>query len=390
MYRDFLLVSICLLLFVLTIAAYFIARNYIFEYGVHLMLLSYFFCFFYAAFTHLVSHPLILVYPIILGLSIIYSRNKWVRFIYSFLCFASCAITIYLQHIYFGSTHFGSEILPSILICIGLMFAFPVIIITNSNMLHLYKNQLEEKRLHLKQNNEELNSYIDSNLQLENFAHLASHELKTPLNNVTNFTALLKKKTQNKLGLKETEIMDIIISEVGKMNGLISDLLQFSLVKNADLKYTEFDINTFINRLLTKNFKESLQLIKTEINIQTVSGHEDLLAQLFINLIENAIKFSRNSTNRNIEIKGYESTDFYNFSISDNGIGIKSEYKEHVFLIFKKLHHHSEYTGTGIGLSICKSIVERHGGSIWIKDKPTGGSIFEFNLSKNSATTRFN
>lgn len=382
-YDDLVLATICVVLLVLTILSYLISRYYNFLIGVHLMLLSYFICFFYASFTHLVSYPLILVYPIILALSVLYSRSNVVRLSYAVLCILACTYNVYLQHIYFGSSLFASEILPSILITIGLMVAFPVIIITNSNMLYLYQEQLEKQRLTLKHNNEELNSYISSNLQLENFAHLASHELRTPLNNIINFTSLLKKKAGHKLDDQELEIMEVVTSEVGRMNTLIEDLLQLSMVENAEVSFSKIDISSFLNHLIEQYFSESKSIIKTDLDLKTIVGHRDLLTQLFINLIENAIKFSKNSTNQKIEIKGREQSDFYQFLIIDNGIGIDEEFKERVFLIFKKLHNNAEYEGTGIGLSICKRIVERHRGGMTVRDNPAGGTIFEFRLSKD-------
>jgi len=347
------------------------------------MLLSYYVSFFYAAFTHLVSFPLILVYPIISGISILFYRNIWVRLFYAMLCFSACSYTVYPQQLHFGSSNFSSEILPSILICIALMFAFPVITIINTNILYEYQNQLEEKQLSLKQKNEELNTYINSNLQLEKFAHLASNELKTPLNNMTNLAGLLKIKTKERLSQKELEIMEILDSEVKKMNNLIADLLQFSKVKNEEITFEKINIDHLINHLLERYFKENLPQIKKEIYFEDIMGHEDLLNQLFINLIENALKFSKNSIDPQISIKGLEHEDFYEFSIADNGIGIKQEFRERIFLIFKRLHNNSEYPGTGIGLSICKSIVERHQGDIWIEENPAGGSIFKFTLNKN-------
>jgi len=374
-YKDYLLFAICILLFLTTIVSYYISKRLKFDYGLHLMLIAYFVCFFYAAFTHLVTHPLILVYPIICGLAILYSRNNLVRLFYALLCFGACAITVYLQQVHFGATNFQSEILASILICLGLMVAFPIIIMINSNILYRYQEELEEK-------NEKLNAYISSNLQLENFAHLASHELKTPLNNITTLTSLLKKKTENRLEEKESEIMELVTSEVGKMNKLIADLLEFSLVKNTEIKFEKINIDQLLDQLLKRYYQKSNSFIKKEINFSEIYGHEELLAQLFTNLIDNAIKFSRKNEDPIIEIVGSENKNSYLISIADNGIGIKNEYKERVFLIFKKLHHNTQYPGTGIGLSICKSIVERHGGNIWIEDNPMGGSIFKFTLSK--------
>jgi len=346
------------------------------------MLLSYFLCFFYAAFTHLVNHPLILVYPILLALCVLYSRSKLVRLSYAVICFIACTCTVYLQHRYYGSNNVLSDILPSILISVALMIAFPFIIIFNSNILYQSQDELEQKRLSLKSKNEELNSYISSNLQLENFAHLASHELKTPLHNVTNFTSLLKKKAGHKLSSKEKEMMDFVTTEVNKMNELIEDLMEFSVVKNAETKFSQIKINELIDQIIDDYFEESKTVIEKNIDIKTVYGQEDLLKQLFVNLIENAIKFSMDSIGQKVEIIGFENQSSYQFSIIDNGIGIKQEFKERVFLIFKRLHQSEEYSGTGIGLPICKSVVEKHNGRIWIKNNPTGGTIMQFTLSK--------
>lgn len=249
-------------------------------------------------------------------------------------------------------------------------------------MLYSYQAQIDEKRLNLKLKNEELNSYIKSNMHLENFAHLASHELKTPLKNVANFSSLLKKKLIYKLDDKEVEILDILTSEVGVMNGLIEDLLQLSVIDNVDLKFSRFSVSEFLNQIIEKNFIENKSIINIDVRFGYINSHKQLLSQLFINLIDNAIKFTNHSHDIEIQIVGFEEPEFYQFSIIDNGIGISQEYKEHVFLIFKRLHNNLDYNGTGIGLSICKRIVERLEGSIWVKENPSGGSIFEFRISK--------
>ena len=380
--KDTTLFKICILLLVLTLLAYSVSKYVKLTYGVHLMLVAYFSSFFYAAFTPLVTHPLILVYPIISGLAILYSKNNSVRFIYALFCFAACAYTVYLQQVYYGSTLIWSENLSSILISIGLMIAFPIIIIINSNILKKYQDQLEKKQFSLKRKNKKLNTYISSNLQLENFAYLASHELKTPLKNVVSLTALLEMKTKDKLEEKELEIMKIVTSEVEKMDKLIEDLLQYSLVKNTEFEVQQIGINQLLDELLESYFKESKALIKIDIPFTTVVGNKDLISQLFSNLIENGLKFSKKSKDQNIEITGSELPDFYQFSICDNGIGIDPEFEEHIFMIFKRLNQNSEYPGTGIGLTICKNIVERHGGSIWVKANPEKGTIMMLTLSK--------
>lgn len=381
-YGETTLSTICTILFFLTIISYLVSRFLNFLLGVHFMLLSYYSLFLYSAFTPIVSYPTILIYPIILSLSVVYSKSKTIRLLYSILCFSACLCTVYLQQKQLGASLFVSEMLSPLLIATGLMIAFPVIIITNSNILNVYQKEQEENRSSLKHKNSELKSYIDSNMQLENFAHLASHELKTPLHNVTNLTSLLMKKTKSKLDQDELELMEMVTEEGGKMSKLIADLLQLSVVKNAELKFFEIDANSFLDQLLDGYFKEYKTLISKNVAIKTIRGHKDLLAQLFINLIQNALKFSKNVSDQRVEINGFENKESYQFSVSDNGIGIKPEYKEQVFLIFKRLHNTAEYSGTGIGLSICKSVVEKHKGDIWIKDNPQGGTIFEFTLSK--------
>lgn len=347
------------------------------------MLLAYFSTFFYAAFTHLVTHPLILVYPIISALAILYSRNNLVRIFYALICLSACAYTVYLQIAFFGADHFASGVLSAVLISIGLMLAFPSIFIVNSNLLEGYQKQLEENQMNLKLQNNKLNTYIDSNLQLENFAHLASHELKSPLRNIVNLTTLLQRKTKDKLDEEEAEMLNLVSTDVGRMDRLIADLLEFSLIKNTEIEFHEIQMNDLLNKIIQVNFSENQSQIESAMGIRSIHGHEGLLGQLFTNLIANALKFSSKSEEPKVRITGTEQRDSYEFKIADNGIGIQPEYKEHVFLIFKRLHRNTEYPGTGIGLAICKNIVERHGGRIWIEDNPNGGTIVNFTLRKS-------
>lgn len=381
MYQDFVLVNICVFLFILTIISFLLAKLIKADWGVHLMLLTYLFTFLYASTTHLAVLPLLLVYPVIMGLIILFSVNKTIRLIYGMLCLGCALITIY-----YNQLHIGTEkiyLISSILISLCLLLAFSILSIINSNLLLKYQNTLKKKNLITEAKNKELNKYIDSNLQLENFAHLASHELKTPLGNLSNLTKLLSSKMENKFDAQEREISALIHQEVNRMDQLIADLLSLSNVKNEEIQYSKINGQTFIHSLLSDNFPEQMSNINIKSFPKEFYANFDQMNQLFINLIENGLKFSTlKKEDRRIELSYKDAKDHIQFNVADNGIGIEKTYQENIFLIFKRLHNQNQYKGTGIGLSICKSIVDRHQGKIWVDENNGGGSIFSFTLAK--------
>lgn len=271
------------------------------------------------------------------------------------------------------------------------IFAFVILYIATVEIILTYLIQLkytkiiEEDKLKLKTQNIELEKYIESNLQLENFAHIASHDLKTPLSNVIRFSQLLKSKTSNKLTEREKELFDFIISGSQHMNDSINSLFQFSQATNKKLSYTRFSFPFLIEELkkdISVNLKQSNAQLVLNSQDQLVEADRTLIKQLFLNLILNGIKFTQEHVRPIITITYTPEQKNYKFSVQDNGIGIDEKYQDSIFLIFKRLHDKTVYSGSGIGLAICKKIVESHSGKIWIESKPGNGSIFHISIPK--------
>lgn len=221
-----------------------------------------------------------------------------------------------------------------------------------------------------------------SNKELEQFAYVASHDLQEPLRMVSSYTQLIEKRYQDKLDQDANEFIHFAVDGAKRMQILISDLLQLSRVGTHGKPFENFDLNEAIEAAM-KNL-ENLLLEKNAViekdNFPIICGDKHQFIQLFQNLIGNAIKFCDKTPNINLSYE--ETTNKHIFYVQDNGIGIESEYKEKIFIIFQRLHTKDKYPGTGIGLSICKKIVERHGGRITFESKINEGTTFIISLPK--------
>jgi PAS domain S-box-containing protein len=235
-----------------------------------------------------------------------------------------------------------------------------------------------EKKLYMK--TEEL---IRSNRDLEQFAYVASHDLQEPLRAVSSFSQLLSKRYNHKLDEDAQEFIDFIVGGSTRMQQLINDLLSFSRVSTRGKPSEETDTNSILGQTivnLSTAIEENSAII-TNDELPTVMVDGSQLIQVFQNLIGNAIKFKGEAL-PHVHVSASEKDGKWEFSIKDNGIGIEKEYFDKIFVIFQRLHGKDEYTGTGIGLAICKKIIERHGGDIWVESKPEGGSTFYFTIPK--------
>lgn len=220
-----------------------------------------------------------------------------------------------------------------------------------------------------------------SNVALRQFAYATSHDLREPLRNMASFVKLLERRYKNKIDEKADQYIDYIVDSSKRMQALIDDLLDYARLETKGKVLEPLNCNELIDRTIT-DLTASINESKAEVThdlLPDVTADPLQLSRLFQNLISNAIKYRGTGTPR-IHISASRGKDEWVFSVRDNGIGIDPEYFERIFVIFQRLHTREEYPGTGIGLAICKKIVELHGGRIWVDSEPGKGSTFYFSI----------
>ncbi|MDY6892793.1 MAG: ATP-binding protein, partial [Chloroflexota bacterium] len=220
-----------------------------------------------------------------------------------------------------------------------------------------------------------------SNAELEQFAYVASHDLQEPLRMVSNYVALLADDYKGALGSDADDFINYVLAGTNRMFSLIDDLLAFSRVRTQGKPFELTNSAAILNNVL-ENLKVAIAnngAVVTYDSLPTIMADDSQLAQLFQNLIGNALKFHSDEPPK-IHVSAEEQENDWIFSVQDNGIGIEPEYIDRVFIIFQRLHTQDEYAGTGIGLAVCKRIVERHGGQIWLESEPGKGTTFYFTI----------
>lgn len=220
-----------------------------------------------------------------------------------------------------------------------------------------------------------------SNEDLEQFAYLASHDLQEPLRMVASYLQLLERRYRERLGGDAGEFIDYAVEGATRMKSLIRDLLEYSRVGTSDRPFEAVDSDRVLDEALS-NLEVAIKENDAEITreaLPTVSADAKQIVQLFQNLVVNAIKF-RSAEKPRIHIAARRRGGEWVFSVRDNGIGIDPKFADRVFIIFQRLHGRDEYPGTGIGLALCRKIVERHGGRIWVESAPGAGATFFFTL----------
>jgi signal transduction histidine kinase len=242
--------------------------------------------------------------------------------------------------------------------------------------------KVQERTAELKEANTNL---LYSNRELEQFAYVASHDLQEPLRAVNSYAQLLGRKYQGNLDAKADKYLGYIMEGATRMQQLINDLLDFSRVgtRGKELKPTACE--AILSRVL-ENLQVAIaesQVLVTHDPLPTVMGDETQLNQLFQNLIANAIKFRREEPPR-VHVSTEQRENEWVFGVRDNGIGMEPEYFDRIFTIFQRLHSRAEYPGTGIGLAVCKKIVERHGGRIWVESELGVGTTFYFTIPQGN------
>jgi light-regulated signal transduction histidine kinase (bacteriophytochrome) len=222
-----------------------------------------------------------------------------------------------------------------------------------------------------------------SNEELEQFAYVASHDLQEPLRMISSYTQLLGRRYGDKLDGDAKEFMEFIVDGAARMKQLIEDLLAYSRVGTRGHNFESVDSGAALAKALTnlRAAQESSGAKVTHDAMPEVFADAAQLAQLFQNLIGNAMKFHGEEPPR-IHVGGETREEVWVFTVRDNGIGLDTQYADRIFMMFQRLHNKAEYPGTGIGLAICKKIVDRHGGRIWVESTPGKGCTFGFTLPR--------
>ncbi len=221
-----------------------------------------------------------------------------------------------------------------------------------------------------------------SNEELEQFAYVISHDLREPVRMVQSYLDLLKRRYQGQLDQKADKFIDYAVDSAERMQEMIRALLNLSRVETRGKDLTPTDVEVILDRTL-KALRRAIEEDDAEVThdrLPTVQADAAQLGQVFQNLIANALKFRREDVPPRIHISAERQDDEWLFSVTDNGIGIDPEQADRIFQIFQRLHTEEEYPGLGVGLALCKRIVERHGGRIWAEPGPGVGTTFYFTL----------
>ncbi len=240
----------------------------------------------------------------------------------------------------------------------------------------------------LKELNKELENRAEelaaTNAELEQFAYVASHDLQEPLRMVSSFLKRLEKKYDDQLDDTAQQYIDFAVDGAQRMRRIILDLLNYSRMNQHEFEKESINLNALLEEI--KQLERSV-IEESGANIDygelpEIKAARTPIQQVFQNLINNAMKYRKPGTNPEITITSKETDGHWQFSVDDNGIGIKEEFQDNIFTIFQRLHTQDEYSGTGIGLSVSQKIVEKHGGKIWVESKEGEGSTFYFTIAK--------
>lgn len=244
---------------------------------------------------------------------------------------------------------------------------------------------ITEKKRQEEERNKLLLKLEESNRELQQFAYIASHDLQEPLRMISSYTQLLERKYRGNLDEKADRYIAYVVDGALRMQQLINNLLDYSRIESKGKPFTDIDLESLKERL-----KEEFTPPEGEAEAEILWGpmprlkaDELQMERLFRNLISNGIKFRKPGESPIIRIDAKEHDDHWLFSVEDNGIGIDRKFLDKVFIIFRRLHSRADYGGTGIGLTVCRRIVKRHGGEIWIESEPGSGTRVLFTITKH-------
>ncbi len=238
---------------------------------------------------------------------------------------------------------------------------------------------LQEKLLELQRSNEDL----------QQFAYVCSHDLQEPLRVISNYTQLLARRYSDQLDQDAKDFIEFTVDATKRMQELINDLLLYSRVDTKGKEFVSTDCNQTVAMAMA-NLKVAIDESGAQVHcaqLPAVEADGSQILQVFQNLIGNAIKF-RSTDAPVVTISAEETSKSWTFAVKDNGQGFDMKYGDRIFVIFQRLHTKEMYPGSGIGLAVCKKIVERHGGAIWVESEPGKGTTFRFTMPKSSAQNK--
>ncbi|MFC3862847.1 ATP-binding protein [Deinococcus antarcticus] len=266
----------------------------------------------------------------------------------------------------------------------GQVHQMAVAVADRERQLQAGRATLEQANAQLEQANLNLQR---SNRELERFAYVASHDLQEPLRTIGSYTELLARRYSGQLDARADQYIEFTMSATQRLKNLIQDLLVFSRVQRATRTVSAIDLDALLQDV-RQELQTRLEEVGGELRIAslpTVTANRELLHHVFLNLIGNALKFHVPGRAPVVKVSAGRQADGWVFHVQDNGIGIEEQYHERIFEAFRRLHHASQYEGSGIGLSVTRSAVEQHGGRIWLQSTPGQGSTFSFNLPDQPA-----
>ena len=253
------------------------------------------------------------------------------------------------------------------------------------NVILAVSRDISERKNAEKQLKQTIQELERSNKELRSFAYITSHDLQEPLRTMGNYAGLLKMRYKGKFDPDADDFIEYIAIGAQRLKDMIQGLLDYSQVGKQEGEFIEFNSQEALNNALI-NLHSSIEACHAEVThdkLPTITANKDQISRVFQNFIGNALKFRKEGLQPKIHISAEKRDNEYVFSVSDNGIGLEEQYKDHIFEVFKRLHTIGEYQGTGIGLAIVKRIIEQHGGRIWVESKYGKGSTFYFTIPIN-------
>jgi PAS domain S-box-containing protein len=260
---------------------------------------------------------------------------------------------------------------------VGMIITDQTAVKEHEAIVNRYQKDLENKNTELAQ----------SNLELDSFSYVASHDLQEPLRKIQTFCQRILETSSAEFTATSKDYFNRIVHASERMQNMINSLLDYSRMNSAALQKVPTDLNEVVREVFSNQLEEEgNQAIEMQLEpLPSLPAVADQMKQLFTNLISNAIKYKKSDTILKINIRAKKEGDFWKITVADNGIGFDPKYADRIFELFQRLHSRFEYEGTGIGLSICKKIVQNHGGCIKGVGNPGQGAIFEVYLPANNS-----